>query len=1217
MKILSVRFQNLNSLKGEHEIRFDQSPLAEAGLFAITGPTGAGKTTILDAITVGLYGLVHRHSTDKPLELMTRHTAESYSEVTFEANGKKYRSKWHLRRSRGKADGNIQPVHMELFDFSGDTLFDLKPSEVPGKVAELCGLDYNQFLRSVMLSQGDFARFLKANPNERSSLLEKITDTGIYSQISQYAFQKAKEERQKREDLERRLQDTQLLPEEQRSAYQQSIADLRDQETQQENAIKALQEKLHWLQAVAQLKARQTHHQKALQLQEQKLASMQPQFQKLQQHEQAHQFVGELAEIRNANSKVSEVKEELQLLQKRVPTLETELEAAGSIASETTKRQQQQQEAMQKLEPLLAKVNKLDHQLYTIREAYSKNKTAYLSFEEALELQKQELQARQTQLEALTNEATSIKSWLEQHTKLQDLKENLPDLRATLRDLQEAEKLIERTQQEEKEHLQQKEQDAQQLLSLQQEQAQLNQRQVQLQASHTEKLANLQKLLEGKELQDLEAAAQQQPALVARYERMQELAQQHTTQQQKLQNITKQLALHQNQEQQWQLQLQEIAAKHTLAQEHLEALQKLVALQQQIQQYEEARHTLHQGEPCPLCGSEEHPFAEHGYTFDLPEEVKKRDQQQELVKALEKSINQLQLQISSLKQQQTLAHTTKSETESEINRLSQLFGQLTAGLPQSLHINQAEEVTAYLQQHRNTANALQQQLAQARTLSRELESMKQQQQYNREAQVQAQAKFNQLEQSGRLLNNQLQKLQVLLTDAREQQQVHTETAQSFAAAYGQMYKPDQREQLIQSLEQLSVQFSQKQIALQDMREKYIELKEVVRSMNNRVQELEKEHQERKAALKEEHEQLTQLKEERQQLFGDKDPEQERQSAAKALRVCAEQAEAARAKQKQKQQELQEARSRHSECQHKHQQHTSVLEELRQGLMVVLRQKGIETIEALTQMLLERDEADRLANLKAQAEKHLTELRKSCSDVKEELAQQEAKLLTVDTIDTLEQQQRHNAEKQRELIAQRARLEQLLEQDAKQRDKNKELALQLQTQQQVYHRWAQLSDLIGSAEGTKFSRFAQGLTLARLVELANRHLQKLNDRYRILKSSAEDLELLIVDTYQAEAIRPMNTLSGGESFLVSLALALGLSDLAGRRTQINSLFIDEGFGTLDAETLDAAISTLENLQASGKMIGIISHVEALKERIHTQIKVQRQPGGVSKVEVVGL
>jgi exonuclease SbcC len=128
------------------------------------------------------------------------------------------------------------------------------------------------------------------------------------------------------------------------------------------------------------------------------------------------------------------------------------------------------------------------------------------------------------------------------------------------------------------------------------------------------------------------------------------------------------------------------------------------------------------------------------------------------------------------------------------------------------------------------------------------------------------------------------------------------------------------------------------------------------------------------------------------------------------------------------------------------------------------------------------------------------------------------------------------------------------------------------------------------------------------------LLRLSDRYSILKSPEKDLDLQIVDSYQADVVRPMSTLSGGESFLVSLALALGLSDLASRKVQINSLFIDEGFGTLDADTLDVAISALENLQANGKTIGIISHVEALKERIGTQIQVSKQPGGSSKIKI---
>ena len=157
---------------------------------------------------------------------------------------------------------------------------------------------------------------------------------------------------------------------------------------------------------------------------------------------------------------------------------------------------------------------------------------------------------------------------------------------------------------------------------------------------------------------------------------------------------------------------------------------------------------------------------------------------------------------------------------------------------------------------------------------------------------------------------------------------------------------------------------------------------------------------------------------------------------------------------------------------------------------------------------------------------------------------------------------------------------------------------------------------GSADGKVFRAFAQGLTLKKLSELANRHLLQLHGRYLLHKPNDQDLALEIVDTHQANNIRSIHTLSGGESFLVSLALALGLSDLAGRNTQIKSLFIDEGFGTLDESALDLAITTLENLQSKGKRIGIISHVTALKERITSQIQVQKQGSGFSLMEIVG-
>jgi len=1214
MKILSVRFLNLNSLKGEHEIRFDQSPLVDAGLFAITGQTGAGKTTILDAITVGLYGLVHRHSNDKPLELMTRHTAESFSEVEFEANDKRYRARWHIRRSRGKADGNMQPVHMELCDLADDKPYDLKPSQVPEKVAEICGLDYHQFLRSVILSQGDFARFLKANSNERSSLLEKITDTGIYSDISKAAYEKAKAERQKKEELERRLQDSQLLPEEQRQAYAQNVAELQEQETLLQKDIHTVQEQLHWLQQLQQLAAKKQQQEQALQVQEQKLAQLQPEFQKLQQHEQAHQYVGELTEIRNASSKVVEVQEQLLTLGQQLPALEAELEQAGQLATAAGKAHQQQEEALHKLEPLLEQVIQLDHQLHTVRESYTKDKAGYMQLEEGLKQEQQQQQAKQQQLGQLTQEATSIKKWLGEQQRLQDLQENLPEIKSTVKALQEVAQRISRYQKEQQELQAQQQQQAAQQEELQ---ARLQQHETQhqtLQAQKQEKLTQLQSLLSDKTLDELEQSAQEQPLLLARYEKLLELARQHQQQTQKNQELAQLLAQQAQAIQAQQTQLTATQQRHQEASERLEDLQKLVLLQQQIQKYEEARLSLQPEQPCPLCGSEHHPFVEGSYIVNISEEEQKRDKQLALVKELQQTVHTLQLQLNTLQQKQQATVAAHQETEQETSRLQHAFSGTAAGT--EMEISETERLAESLQSQQQALGQVQLALSQARSLNRERENISQLSQQNREEQLRVQAQLGRMEQAALHRQEQLQKLQSLLQDEQEQQQAHTETAASFAAAYGQPYNAEARQELVQALEQQAAAYQQKQQALLQMREEYAQVNAEMKHLNERVQEKAQELKDRQANLTLEHIKLTELKEVRAQLFGEKQPKEERQLAQQELSDRARQAEEARARHLQKQQELREARQRQAECTSTHRKNKSVLDALRDGLLQVLRQKGIATIEALSQMLLERDEADRLANLKAQTEKHLTELRKSHSDVRHELEAAQAKELTSENAEKLQQLYAIKTGQQRELIAQRARVQQLLEQDAVQREKNKALAQQLQTQQLVCNRWNQLAELIGSADGNKFSRFAQGLTLARLVELANRHLHKLNDRYRILKSPEEDLELLIVDTYQAEAVRPMNTLSGGESFLVSLALALGLSDLAGRRTQINSLFIDEGFGTLDAETLDAAVSTLENLQAGGKMIGIISHVEALKERIGTQIRVQKKAGGVSKIEVTG-
>ncbi len=218
------------------------------------------------------------------------------------------------------------------------------------------------------------------------------------------------------------------------------------------------------------------------------------------------------------------------------------------------------------------------------------------------------------------------------------------------------------------------------------------------------------------------------------------------------------------------------------------------------------------------------------------------------------------------------------------------------------------------------------------------------------------------------------------------------------------------------------------------------------------------------------------------------------------------------------------------------------------------------------------------------------------------------------LDALTQSLAELAQQLKTLQLRQGELRNQLESDAARRLNQQALFEQIARSQQDYDDWSYLNQLIGSKEGDKFRRFAQGLTLDHLVYLANQQLGRLHGRYLLQRKTSDALELQVVDTWQADALRDTRTLSGGESFLVSLALALALSDLVSHKTSIDSLFLDEGFGTLDAETLDTALDALDSLNASGKTIGVISHVEAMKERIPVQIKVKKVNGlGVSRLE----
>ncbi|WBM69862.1 exonuclease subunit SbcC [Buttiauxella sp. WJP83] len=300
-----------------------------------------------------------------------------------------------------------------------------------------------------------------------------------------------------------------------------------------------------------------------------------------------------------------------------------------------------------------------------------------------------------------------------------------------------------------------------------------------------------------------------------------------------------------------------------------------------------------------------------------------------------------------------------------------------------------------------------------------------------------------------------------------------------------------------------------------------------------------------------------------------------------------------------------------------QQEESRVEQASAQFLTALTTSPFADTESFQAALLDETERQQLElkkqHLEQQHQQQTTLYQQAVKALTEHQAARPATLAEDVELSSLEEQLTVCHQQLRENTTQQGQIQQQLRHDAENRQRQQGLMQSIVECQQQVEDWGYLNALIGSKEGDKFRKFAQGLTLDNLVWLANNQLNRLHGRYLLQRKDSEALELQVVDTWQADAVRDTRTLSGGESFLVSLALALALSDLVSHKTRIDSLFLDEGFGTLDAETLDTALDALDTLNASGKTIGVISHVEAMKERIPVQIKVKKINGlGVSRL-----
>ena len=1223
MKILQLRFLNLNSLLGEWQIDLTDPAFGNDGIFAITGPTGAGKSTILDAICLALYGRTPRLNkiTKSSNEIMSRHSGECFAEITFETPAGQFRCHWSQHRARKKAAGDLQSPKHEIADALSGKIIEAKIRNVAERIEAITGMDFERFTLSMLLAQGSFAAFLQAAPDQRAPILEQITGSAIYSQISTRVHELRAIESNKLNSLRAELAGMALLSTEDEAQLNTRLQQQKQREGELNTQRENYSQSINWLNTIDSL--------------QKELAELDQQNQNLHSRREA---------FKADEKKLDDGKRALQLA--------ADYASLGALRQAQSSEQKTEQQCRDLLpakeEALRLAEDKLQKSKLTLLENRDTQSTTLpiIRQAQALDLQSKEQQAPIDKAAATMTELQQNISKLQeqQHKSSILLVENKADLSKVLKQIAGSradETLVDqlsglqssfstlrvltaRCSAKIAEHKNAKSECDNALVKWQEQSSELtgqNKARQELEDRLTLQESQRLQTLDG---QDVNHWRKSQANLIER--------------QQLLQNLGLQLqALADLQDLQTELDTRHIkltdnidgnkqqlsVKKETQAslERELKLLETQVSLLNKIHSLEQAREQLEDGEPCPLCGASEHPYA----AGNVPQAdstnlrlnaVKTKltaDSQQLLTiqiriaednKALDQVIQQQQDTTLQITQQQKLIEQTRQQL-SDSGLAPNRSTELADSLPQLVKDNKdcldsTNKLLTTIEQQDQALLTLRATFETAKNSANELE---QQQLRAGHLKDSAEQTLVRLEKERSLLSEQLQGDQQSVLSALSIYGITTLPEDGFATVENTLIT--RREQwLTKQLEKTSLDQSTTNLTLQ--------IEHQNQQLSQRSDQLVKQHKDHATLLKAQHALVL----ERKALFEDKDPVLEESRLAAAVLKA----------EKQVDKDTQHLHSAMEAATKLNSKIKAIVESLqnRAGQLNLaedefkLRLTKCSFIsEAGFQSACLSDETrDTLSREARQLSDQQSGLDARHKDRRERLNNEREKSITERAIEPLKQDL-DNTNNQLNITQQElGACQQKLDDNQKLRASQQGRASAIDAQKIECERWDNLHLLIGSADGKKYRNFAQGLTFELLVGHANRQLQKMSDRYLLIRDKSEPLELNVVDNYQAGEIRSTKNLSGGESFIISLALALGLSQMASKNVRVDSLFLDEGFGTLDEDALDTALEALSSLQQSGKLIGVISHVSSLKERIGTQIMVSPKTGGRSLVSGPG-
>ncbi|WP_434036810.1 AAA family ATPase [Formosa sp. 4Alg 33] len=1218
MKILKIELQNINSLKSDTPsiINFEDDRFKDVGLFAITGSTGAGKTTILDAITIALYHSVPRFNNSKGtlLDVVSHGANHAFSRVTFENENVIYEASWQMRLAHpttGRPYANPQE-EVSLKNLTTNTILSSQKRAVIADIITVTQLDYGQFLRSVMLAQGEFASFLSAKGTEKGKLLEQITGEEIYKKIGQGILERRSLEENKLKEIQAKINADDVLTDEAKNDLNERDKALDTQLKESESKLEALQQIVTWYVKSEELAVQSKQLEEHATIISSHFEKNKQEFELLDLNEKAEPFK-ELIQNFNTNKKHSTEKaNQLEKLQAEVTALKPKVEALETLSTKQNALLEVAKKEFNDWQPKFDIITKLDSALKVETEDQLKSEKKLDSLKLEINTTKKEqfedskaLALTESELKTKARFVSESKYLVEVDAELSNWASKLSTLKSSKNTLSEHADFI--TNKKKTIALTTSELDKNKTL--------LKKSEFEIERI-TKDIHSISLELDKHKLSDLISKKDKTSKTESNWKQFKNYAEDALKETASLQKHTANKQKQRLELKQFQTELETLTKQIAVQNTAVNDAEKILELEKSIAKYETDRKHLKPGQPCGLCGSTEHPFAEHMDTAGVSKsdlEVQKRRAHLDTLTAskstLEKKEVALQTQIEN--------YTAQIKTISADIATLQLKAKSLA-----LHceLTDLETINAALNTCKNTLNALDETITATQKLQSKKDGLSKTRDTLKAAIESLKTKDATLSETIKNANEEInhrQKSMTLLT------QTTTALEQDLISRLSKFdYKLPEIDRINTFIADLEKEIGHFNSTLKDLEA----LKGKINITNASLEHLDKQmlahinsEKEYTKALEESRLKSEKIKVDRIAILPiEITVEGKRMQLSDAVTQLTKTLESSK-------KELQNLLDLRREKETLLKSHVTELETLAKEKLVLdttlksqLKDSSFLSKEEIEKALLNPEDKQRLTQAKQRLQENQLKLKTLQGEHKKALEKLKlAKNFEISEAESKSALSELKAKRDGFSTA-KGQIKEAFRKDQEIRNRNQSIYKKIADQEKECNIWRSLFKLIGNSKDA-FNVYVQRLTLKHLLDLANVHLYNLNKRYS-LKMEAdykpkEELNFNLIDHYQTDQMRLVDTSSGGEKFIISLALALGLSDLASKNVKIDSLFIDEGFGTLDNNTLETVITTLETLQSQGKLIGIISHVENLKERIPTQVQITKKSNGVSTVQIV--